>query len=199
MDFEKAFDTPPHELLKCKLFGYCMVGRHWNGYIFLCYRQQRVVNGAKSDWAPLLSSPIEQCPWSLIYFFVHYDISADIDSEIKLLEDDCACYRETEDTDDTLKLQKYMHQLVCWARKWDMRFQPVKCNMVQITRKRLKRSRLFFFLLVSVASGWLLVALPGLFCLPSFIYFGGNGPLKHRKYQVSLGHYHQWCEMEYTC
>ena len=25
-----------------------------------------------------------------------------------------------------------------WARKWGMRFQPVKCNMMQLTRKRIK-------------------------------------------------------------
>ena len=26
-----------------------------------------------------------------------------------------------------------------WARKWGMRFQPVKCNMMQLTRKRNKK------------------------------------------------------------
>ena len=57
LDFEKAFDTPPHELLKSKLFG-CGTGGKTLKWIdsFLCYRQQRVVvNGAKSDWAPVLS------------------------------------------------------------------------------------------------------------------------------------------------
>ena len=49
LKFEKAFDTPPHELLKSKLFG-CGIGGKtlkWTDS-FLCYRQQRVVvNGAK--------------------------------------------------------------------------------------------------------------------------------------------------------
>ena len=27
-------------------------------------------------------------------------------------------------------------RLGCWARKWSMRFQPVKCNIMQLTRKR---------------------------------------------------------------
>ena len=67
------------------------------------------------------------------------DISTDIDSEIRLFADDCVCYREIKDTEDTLKLQKDIDQLGCWARKWGMRFQPVKCNMIQITRKRIKK------------------------------------------------------------
>ena len=49
---------------------------------------------------------------------------------------DCVCYREIRDTDDSLNLQKDLDRLGCWARKWGMRFQPVKCNIMQITRKR---------------------------------------------------------------
>ena len=33
---------------------------------------------------------------------------------------------------------------------------------------------------------------------PCFIYSGGNGPRKRRKYQVPWGHYHKWFAMEYT-
>ena len=47
--------------------------------------------------------------------------------------------RDIKDTEDTLKLQKVIDQLGCWARKWGMRFQPVKCNMMQITRKGIKK------------------------------------------------------------
>ena len=55
LDFEKAFDTTPHELLKSKLFSYGIGGKtlKWIN-AFLCYRQQRlIVNRVKSDW-PLL-------------------------------------------------------------------------------------------------------------------------------------------------
>ena len=64
----------------------------------------------------------------------------DIDSEIRLFADDCVCYREIKDTEDTLKLQKDIDPLGCWARKWGMRFQPVKCNIMQITRKQIKKN-----------------------------------------------------------
>ena len=51
LDFEKAFYTPTHELLKCKLYAYGIGGKilKWIDS-FLCDRQQRVmVNGVKSD------------------------------------------------------------------------------------------------------------------------------------------------------
>ena len=34
-----------------------------------------------------------------------------------------------------MKLQKDIDRLGSWARKWGMRFQPVKCNMMQLTNK----------------------------------------------------------------
>ena len=61
------------------------------------------------------------------------DISSDIESEIRLFADDCVCYREINDEEDTMKLKRDR------ARKWGMRFQPVKCNMMQLTRKWIKK------------------------------------------------------------
>ena len=44
LNFEKAFDTPPHGKTLKRIDA------------FLCFRQQPVVvNGVKSDWAPVLS------------------------------------------------------------------------------------------------------------------------------------------------
>ena len=126
LDFEKAFDTPPHELLKSKLFG-CVIGGKTLKWIdsFLCYRQHRVVvNGAKSDWTPVLSGvPQGTVLGSLLFPLYINDVLTNIDSEIRLFADDCVCYREIKDTEVTLKLQKDIDQLECWARKWGMRFQ----------------------------------------------------------------------------
>ena len=120
LDFEKAFDTPPHELLKSKLFGYG-IGRKTLRWIdsFLCYRTQRaVVTGETSEWAPVLSGvPQGTVLGPLLFSLYINDISTDIDSEIRLFADDCVCYREIRDTDDSLKLQKDIDRLGCWARK----------------------------------------------------------------------------------
>ena len=74
-----------------------------------------------------------------LLFSLHInDIMSDIESEIRLFADDCVCYREIKEREDTLKLQKDIGRLGIWARKWDMRFQPVKCNMMQLSKKHNK-------------------------------------------------------------
>ena len=60
------------------------------------------------------------------------------ESEIRLFAD-CVCYREVKDEEDTMKLQRDIDRLGSWARIWGMRFQTVKCNMMQLTRKRTKK------------------------------------------------------------
>ena len=67
------------------------------------------------------------------------DISSDIESELRLFADACLCHREIKDEEDTVKLQRDVDRLGSWARKRGMRFQPVKCNMMQPTRKRIKK------------------------------------------------------------
>ena len=62
-------------------------------------------------------------------------VTADIESKIKLFADDWVCYREVNDIEHTLKFRRGIDRLGNWARKWGMRFQPVKCNMMQQARK----------------------------------------------------------------
>ena len=142
MDFEKAFDTPSHELLKSKLFSYGIGGKtlEWINAL-LCFRQQRVVvNGVKSDWAPVVSGvPHGTVLGPLLFSLYINDIPVGIDSQIRPFADDCVCYREIRTVEDTLKLQKDIDLLGSWARKWGMRFQPVKCTMMQLTNKRINK------------------------------------------------------------
>ena len=118
--FWKGIWYTPHELLKSKLFGYGIGGKtlKWIDS-FLCFRQQRVVvNGVKSDWAPVLSGvPQGTVLGPLLFSLYINDISSDIESEIRLFADDCVCYREIKDEKDTMKLQRDIDRLGSWARK----------------------------------------------------------------------------------
>ena len=107
---------------------------------FICFRQQRVVvNEVKSDWVPVLSGvPQGTVLGPLLFSLYINDISSDIESEIRLCADDCVCYREIKN-EETMKLQRDIDRLGSWARKWGVRFQPVKCNMMQLTRKRINK------------------------------------------------------------
>ena len=101
LDFEK--------LLKSKLFSYGIGGKtlKWiNAFLF--NRQQRVVvNGVKLDWAPVVSGvPQGTVLGPLLFSLLINDITADIESKIRLFADDCVCYREIKDKEDTLKLQR---------------------------------------------------------------------------------------------
>ena len=73
---------------------------------FLCYRQQLVVvNGVKLDWAPVVSGVPQGTVLSPLLCSLYInDITADIESEIRLFADDCVCYRK--DKEGTLKLQR---------------------------------------------------------------------------------------------
>ena len=48
----------------------------------------------------------------------------------RLVADDCVCYREIKDEEDTINLQRDIDLLGSWARKWGMRFQSDKCNIM---------------------------------------------------------------------
>ena len=94
----------------------------------------------KSDWAPVLSGvPQGTVLGPLLFSLYINDISSDTESEIRLFADDCVCYCKIKDEEDTIKLRRDIDRLGSWARKLGMRFQPDKCNMMQLTRKRIKK------------------------------------------------------------
>ena len=95
LDFKKAFNTPPHELLKCKHHLYGISGKFlvWIDS-FLCNRQRRVaVSGAKSQWSPVLFGVPQGTVLGLLLFSLYInDIMVGIEYEIQyeiLFADDC--------------------------------------------------------------------------------------------------------------
>ena len=93
----------------------------------------------------------------LLFSLYINDIMAGTESEIRLFADDCVCYRQIDGIEDTSKLQKDINQLGKWARKWGMRFQPVKCNIMQLTRKRIKKNQCSLLLRKQSLKMWIIL------------------------------------------
>ena len=86
-----------------------------------------VVNVETSEWSPVLSGVPQGTVLGPLLLSLYINISTDIDSEIRLFADDrvYCMYHEIRITKDSLKFQKDIDRVGCWARKWGMRFQPV--------------------------------------------------------------------------
>ena len=127
---KKRLIHPPHELLKSKLFSYGIGGKtlKWIDS-FLCFRQQRVVViGVKSDWAPVLSGvPQGTVLGPLLFSLYINDIASDIESEIRLFADDCVCYREIKNEEDTVKLQRDIRSIGLLGK--EMGYEISTCQM----------------------------------------------------------------------
>ena len=132
----------------------------------MCYRQQRVVvNGAKSDWAPVLSGVPHGTVLGPLFPLYINDISTDIDSEIRLFADDCVCYREIKDTEDIETSERYRSIRMLGK---EMGYEISTCQMQYDANNKETDQK-----------------------DPCFIYSRRNGPRKCRKHQVSWGHYHK--------
>ena len=109
----------------------------WSVRVSSCISQLLLHVGLNPCWLSVKMSFLSRYCMMLLTMMC-WNISTDIKSEIRLFADDCVCHREIKNEDDTMKLQRDIDRLGCWARKWGMRFQPVKCNLMQLTRKQIK-------------------------------------------------------------
>ena len=57
-------------------------------------------------------------------------------SQTRLFADDCLMYRKVSTTDDCKLLQEDLDNLIKWEQQWQMQFNPDKCEVLTITKKR---------------------------------------------------------------
>ena len=50
--------------------------------------------------------------------------------------DDCLIYKQIKNNNDQIELQRDLNLLESWGAKWGMRFNPAKCNIMRVSRKR---------------------------------------------------------------
>ena len=76
-------------------------------------------------------------PIMLIRIYIN-DITAGIESQIRLFADDCIMYRTINSFQDHIILQHDFKTLTEWVNTWQMEFNVSKCNILQISNVRNK-------------------------------------------------------------
>ena len=139
LDFSKAFDKVNHLKLLYKLQVHGVQGKTL-GWIesFLVGRSQTVVlDGESSDELPVLSGVPQGSVLGPILFLLYInDLPENVQSQVRLFADDTAVYLTVQDPNDSKRLQSDLNVLQEWEKKWDMEFNPSKCQVLHITRSR---------------------------------------------------------------
>ena len=96
-----------------------------------------VVDGESSEEAAVISGVPQGTVLGPLLFILYIDdISEGISSTIRLFADDALVYRKITSRTDTATLQKDLDKLVQWSSTWQMRFNPARCSLLRVTRKR---------------------------------------------------------------
>ena len=139
LDFSKAFDVVGHRRLLGKLDHYGVRGdTHQWIESWLTGRIQRVVvEGESSEDVPVRSGVPQGTVLGPLMFIIYInDIADGTDSSIRLFADDALLYRVVSSTRDCSKLQYDLHTMCRWGSDWQMDFNPKKCHVLSITKKR---------------------------------------------------------------
>ena len=96
-----------------------------------------VIEGEESDSVPVASGVPEGSVLGRILFLTYInDLPQDIVSQVCLFADDTAIYLTLEEKGDSDQLQRDLDRLQTWEARWNMKFNPSKCQLIRVTSSR---------------------------------------------------------------
>jgi hypothetical protein len=137
LDFAKAFDKVPHDLLITKLAAHGVDGK----VLYLIQkwlegRQQRVVvNGESSEWADVKSGVPQGSLLGPVLFKVYINdlyLATDLITLILKFADDTKLAQRIRNEEDRQRLQRALDALQEWAAAWGMQFNAEKCKVMRV-------------------------------------------------------------------
>ena len=107
---------------------------------FLTDRKQRVVvDGESSDTIHVKSGVPQGSVLGPCLFLAYInDLPNKVSSNARLFADDTAVDRKIKSSVDQESLQEDLHSLAKWESEWDMAFHPDKCQVLQVSNKKVK-------------------------------------------------------------
>lgn len=142
LDFQKAFDTVPHERLIFKTRSVGIVGgilewiKNW-----LQDRTQRVVVGGISSEQGIVGSGVPQGSvlGPLLFLIYINDLDRDIESTLVKFADDTKLGGLANSLESTKVIQDDLDRLQIWADTWQMKFNVAKCKVLHVGNKNIRQ------------------------------------------------------------
>nr|VZI34677.1 unnamed protein product [Spirometra erinaceieuropaei] len=147
IDFKKAFDSVPHQLLLHKLRNGGIRGRLrvWI-QSFLAGRSQRVQVGRQQSSEVGLVSGVPQGsvlgPALFLVFII--DCVKDLNCDTILFAGDIRLWKVIHNAADVDHLQANLNRLEVWSKRWLVPFNISKGNFLQLSTSRASSSRTYF-------------------------------------------------------
>ena len=132
LDFQKAFDSVPHERLFVKLNGYGIKGNVYNWIkSFLTGRRQRVaINDEYSSLINVDSGvPQGSVLGPLLFILFINDLPDIVQSFCRIFADDTKLYAPSS---NHMLIQNDLLSLKHWSQKWQLNFNESKCKVLHI-------------------------------------------------------------------
>ena len=133
LDFQKAFDSVPHQRLIQKLtsFGINSKILQWIKDFLWNRTQQVVLNGQKSSTTSVTSGVPQGSVLGPVLFtlFVN-DIPSMVSSPTFMFADDTKIFRCVKSGDDHGALQNDLNLLYEWSVRWQLKFNILKCKHI---------------------------------------------------------------------
>ena len=137
MDFSKAFDKVPHGRLVQKIKSHGIRGelarwiQNWLGH----RRQRVVVEGWFSEWRSVTSGLLQGSVLGPLLFVIYInDLEENIAGLISKFADDTKIAGVADSDEDCQRIQQDIDRLENWVEKWQIEFNPDKCEVMHFGR-----------------------------------------------------------------
>ena len=106
---------------------------------FLTDRSQYVILNNMKSYATFVLSGVPQGTVLAPILFLIYinDLPTCVQNKVRRCADDVLMYSYINSKDDCISLQKDLTALEQWSHKWQMSFNPTKCEFLRITNKKI--------------------------------------------------------------